>query len=332
MACRLGFGAPEQVLMVGCGPLGRATAEDLQQGRRPRQVVGFLSLPSDPRRSVEEPDCLGSSSGLERALARTPVHEVYLAGSPGDQQAVQEAVRTCETLGVPFAVAINGLLLRRATPQGTPDGYVHFAMGRASLLQAAIKRLFDVLASASALLALSPLLVGIAAAVKLTSRGPVFFRQLRVGQHGRPFHMLKFRSMVQNAEALQAALRHRNEQSGPVFKIQNDPRVTRIGRFLRKHSLDELPQFINVLWGEMSVVGPRPPVPGEVAKYEPWQRRRLSVRPGLTCLWQVSGRNGIGFRQWMYLDLRYIDHWSLRKDLALVLKTVPVVLHGQGAS
>ncbi len=335
LACRLGFGAPEQVLIVGCGPLGRATAEDLQRGRgrRRRSVVGFLSLPGDPEEGHAQPDHLGPWTALEQVLARTPVHEVYLAAAgPRDQPAVQEAVRTCETLGVPFAVALHGLLLRRATPRGAPDGYVHFTLPGASPLPAAVKRLFDVAASAGALLALSPVLLAIAAAVKLTSRGPVFFRQRRVGLHGRPFFMLKFRSMVAGAEALQAALRGRNEPTGPVFKIRDDPRVTPVGRFLRKHSLDELPQFINVLWGEMSVVGPRPPLPSEVAQYEPWQRRRLSVRPGLTCLWQVGGRNHIGFRQWMYLDLRYIDHWSLRRDLSLVLRTIPVVLHGQGAS
>ena len=123
-----------------------------------------------------------------------------------------------------------------------------------------------------------------------------------------------------------------NEQSGPVFKMTRDPRVTGIGRFIRKYSIDELPQFINVLRGEMTIVGPRPPVPGEVAQYEAWQRRRLSVRPGITCVWQVSGRNQIGFEEWMYLDMQYIDNWSLTQDFQLIFKTVPVVLFGKGAS
>jgi lipopolysaccharide/colanic/teichoic acid biosynthesis glycosyltransferase len=138
--------------------------------------------------------------------------------------------------------------------------------------------------------------------------------------------------MVVNAEELKAKLMALNEQSGPVFKMTRDPRVTGIGRFIRKYSIDELPQFINVLRGEMTIVGPRPPVPGEVAQYEAWQRRRLSVRPGITCVWQVSGRNQIGFEEWMYLDMQYIDNWSLTQDFQLIFKTVPVVLFGKGAS
>jgi lipopolysaccharide/colanic/teichoic acid biosynthesis glycosyltransferase len=144
--------------------------------------------------------------------------------------------------------------------------------------------------------------------------------------------MLKFRSMVSNAEALKATLVQQNEQSGPVFKMQRDPRVTTVGRFIRKHSIDELPQLVNVLRGDMSLVGPRPPLPSEVASYEAWQRRRLSVRPGLTCVWQVSGRNQISFEQWMMLDMRYIDHWSLLQDVRLIMRTVPIVLTGRGAS
>jgi exopolysaccharide biosynthesis polyprenyl glycosylphosphotransferase len=196
------------------------------------------------------------------------------------------------------------------------------------------KRLFDVASAAFALWLLSPVLLISALLVKLTSRGPIFFKQQRVGMHGRTFSMLKFRSMVINAEELKLKLMAQNEASGPVFKIQKDPRITPVGRFIRKFSIDELPQLINVLRGEMSVVGPRPPIPSEVAQYEPWQRRRLSVRPGLTCLWQVSpsGRNSVGFQEWMYLDMQYIDHWSLGRDFNLILKTVPVVLTGKGAS
>jgi lipopolysaccharide/colanic/teichoic acid biosynthesis glycosyltransferase len=144
--------------------------------------------------------------------------------------------------------------------------------------------------------------------------------------------MLKFRSMVSNAEELKMQLLSLNEQSGPVFKLRKDPRITSVGRIIRKFSIDELPQLINVLRGDMSIVGPRPSLPSEVALYEPWQRRRLSVRPGLTCLWQVSGRNNVGFLDWMYLDMQYIDNWSLGHDLGLILRTVPVVLAGRGAS
>jgi exopolysaccharide biosynthesis polyprenyl glycosylphosphotransferase len=199
-------------------------------------------------------------------------------------------------------------------------------------VQWAIKRLIDVAASAAALLLLSPLLVLAALAVKLSSRGPVFYRQERVGMHGRTFQMLKFRSMVVDAEARRAALATKNERTGPVFKIASDPRVTRVGRVLRKYSIDELPQIVNVLRGDMSLVGPRPALASEVAHYEAWQRRRLSVRPGLTCVWQVSGRDQISFATWMLLDMRYIDHWSLWEDVRLLFRTLPVVLLGRGAS
>jgi lipopolysaccharide/colanic/teichoic acid biosynthesis glycosyltransferase len=178
---------------------------------------------------------------------------------------------------------------------------------------------------------LLPFFLVIAVLIKTTSRGPVFFRQRRVGLRGRQFQMLKFRSMVSNAEELQAKLKERNERTGPVFKIRKDPRITRIGRFLRKYSLDELPQLIHVVRGEMSVVGPRPPVPSEVGEYEPWQFRRLAVRPGLTCIWQArADRHEISFDEWMYLDMQYIDHWSLARDFALVCKTLAVVVSGAG--
>jgi exopolysaccharide biosynthesis polyprenyl glycosylphosphotransferase len=172
----------------------------------------------------------------------------------------------------------------------------------------------------------------IAVVLKLTSKGPVFFRQERVGMNGRRFTFFKFRSMVVDADRRKDELKHLNEMDGPVFKIKNDPRVTRVGRFLRKFSLDELPQMWNVLKGDMSLVGPRPPVPSEVEKYEFWARRRLSIRPGLTCLWQISGRNSINFQQWMELDLQYIDNWTLGLDFKILLKTVPAVLGGRGAS
>jgi lipopolysaccharide/colanic/teichoic acid biosynthesis glycosyltransferase len=153
-----------------------------------------------------------------------------------------------------------------------------------------------------------------------------------VGLHGATFNLLKFRSMVVDAEALQEKLLAQNEQTGPVFKMRSDPRITKIGRFIRKYSIDELPQLVNILRGDMTIVGPRPPLPKEVAQYKVWQRRRLSVRPGLTCYWQVGGRNEIGFDDWMRLDLRYVDNWSLGIDAKLILQTFPVVLGGKGAS
>jgi lipopolysaccharide/colanic/teichoic acid biosynthesis glycosyltransferase len=177
----------------------------------------------------------------------------------------------------------------------------------------------------------SPVFLLTAIAVKATSRGPVFFRQTRVGLNGRTFTLFKFRSMYQDAEARRPALEDRNEMTGPVFKIKHDPRITAVGKWIRRFSIDEIPQFWNVLRGDMSLVGPRPPIPEEVKKYERWQRRRLSMKPGITCLWQVSGRNGLDFESWMRLDLAYIDTWSLRLDVQILLRTVPVVLTARGA-
>ncbi|HSU82406.1 MAG TPA: sugar transferase, partial [Thermoanaerobaculia bacterium] len=168
--------------------------------------------------------------------------------------------------------------------------------------------------------------------VKLTSRGAVLYRQTRCGLNGRSFTLYKFRTMVADAHERRQEFLHLNEMNGPVFKLKSDPRVTRLGRLLRRFSLDELPQLWNVLRGDMSLVGPRPPIPEEVAQYQRWQRRRLAMKPGLTCLWQISGRNDVDFDRWMQLDLEYIDSWSPMLDLKILLKTVPVVLSGRGAS
>jgi exopolysaccharide biosynthesis polyprenyl glycosylphosphotransferase len=328
----------EEVLIIGTAAMGRCTAEDLEEGPRGRKkVIGYLRLPGEPAiSSIRGAPVLGASENLEECLRTHPVGEVYIAGNASSHgAAIQLAIRICERFGVPFALPACNFRFERArpaTPSAVSDGYLHYVNHAPRPYQRSMKRLFDIVASAAALLVLSPLLCAVAILVKLTSQGPIFFKQQRVGLHGRPFHMFKFRTMVANAEALKAQLLDKNEQTGPVFKIKNDSRVTPIGRLLRKHSIDELPQLLNVLRGDMSVVGPRPPVPSEVAQYEGWERRRLSVRPGLTCIWQVSGRNQISFKEWMFLDMRYIDHWSLREDLRLILQTFPVVLTGRGAS
>ncbi|MCS6949198.1 MAG: exopolysaccharide biosynthesis polyprenyl glycosylphosphotransferase [Armatimonadota bacterium] len=194
------------------------------------------------------------------------------------------------------------------------------------------KRLLDVVVASVALVLFAPLMLLIAIAIKLDSPGPVLFKQTRIGKGGKPFCFIKFRSMVRNAEQMKRDLLPRNEvRGGPVFKMRNDPRVTRVGRFLRRYSLDELPQLLHVLRGEMSLVGPRPPLPSEVASYGEWEMRRLSVTPGLTCLWQISGRSDIGFREWVELDHIYIDTMSFWTDLKILIFTVPAVLSGRGA-
>jgi exopolysaccharide biosynthesis polyprenyl glycosylphosphotransferase len=326
----------QEVLVVGIGPLGRHTGLEIRDRNDHHHVLGYLRFADEPVHSRLPAEVLGVAGDLEEFLKKHVVSEVFLAGNSDSQHAeMQGAIAVLERFGVPFALPVSGFRFGRARPtheKAVEDGYVHYLSVRYKPMQSMLKRLFDLLSSLTALVVLSPLMVGVAIAIKLTSRGPVLFRQERVGQHGQPFYMLKFRSMIVNAEELKARLMAQNEQSGPVFKMRRDPRITPVGRFIRKYSIDELPQLINVLRGVMSVVGPRPPVPSEVARYEAWQRRRLSVRPGLTCVWQVSGRNEISFEEWMYLDMQYIDHWSLSQDFQLILKTLPVVLTGRGAS
>jgi exopolysaccharide biosynthesis polyprenyl glycosylphosphotransferase len=325
-----------QLLIVGISPLGRLTQREIGDGRGRRAVIGHLRFADEQDDGRLQVPILGTIDDLERLLRDRVVDEIYFASSSHSQRpAVQEAIQTCERCGVPFALPACGYRLHRARPvhaSAIPDGYVHYRSVRHKPLQREVKRLFDIVASAAAIVLLSPLLLVAAVAVKVTSKGPIFFRQERVSLHGRTFSMLKFRSMVVDAEQLKAQLWAHNEQSGPVFKMTNDPRITPVGRLLRKYSIDELPQLVNVLRGDMSIVGPRPAVPSEVARYEAWQRRRTSVRPGLTCIWQVSGRNRISFATWMMLDMNYIDHWDLWEDFRLVWRTVPVVLLGRDAS
>ena len=194
------------------------------------------------------------------------------------------------------------------------------------------KRAIDIIGAGSGLLLLSPVIAIVACAVKFTSKGPIFFSQKRVGKNGKIFEMYKFRSMVVNAEELKEKLAHQNEMSGPMFKMKDDPRVTKVGKFIRKTSIDELPQLWNVLKGDMSLVGPRPSLPKEVAQFEDWMHRRLEVKPGLTCYWQVSGRNNIDFEDWMKLDIRYVEERNLFVDIKLIFKTIFVLFGDKNAS
>jgi lipopolysaccharide/colanic/teichoic acid biosynthesis glycosyltransferase len=209
---------------------------------------------------------------------------------------------------------------------GTPDR----AVGGGPAYRAA-KRAFDVAAALAGLGLVTPLLPFIVLLIKLETPGPVLFRQRRVGQHGRLFDCFKFRSMAVDAERVKDELRHLNEATGAAFKIKDDPRITGVGRFLRRSSLDEFPQLLNVLRGEMTIVGPRPQIPGEVADYSPTDARRLLVKPGLTCLWQVSGRSHLDFNEWMDLDRRYVDAASAGLDLRILLRTLPAVIQRKGA-
>ncbi|MDZ7267379.1 MAG: sugar transferase [candidate division KSB1 bacterium] len=248
---------------------------------------------------------------------------------------IDEAILACEREGIPTSISMDLYNLRIATVRQTDfSGFplLEFETFSAQAWQLFVKRVLDVVLALVLILLLSPVFVLIALAIKLTSRGPVLFKQTRCGMNGRTFTLYKFRSMVVNAEMRKRELEKMNEMDGPVFKIKRDPRITAIGRILRKSSLDELPQLFNVLKGDMSFVGPRPPLAVEVELYKHWQRRRLSLKPGLTCIWQVSGRNQIGFEKWMEMDMEYIDNWSLWLDFKIMAKTVFVVLFGYGAS
>ncbi|WP_342986077.1 sugar transferase [Clostridium saudiense] len=194
-----------------------------------------------------------------------------------------------------------------------------------------IKRVIDIIISSLGLIMLSPILLIVGISIKLESKGPVFFSQKRVGLNGKEFDMFKFRSMVVNAEELKEKLSSQNEMSGPMFKMKDDPRITKVGKFIRKTSIDELPQLLNVLKGEMSLVGPRPSLPNEVKEFESWMMKRLEVKPGLTCYWQVMGRNNIGFEEWMKLDIKYVDERNTVIDIKLIFKTFFVLFGDKNA-
>lgn len=203
---------------------------------------------------------------------------------------------------------------------------------RSNTLYEVIKRIIDVVASFTGLILLSPLILIVSILIKLESKGEVIFKQKRVGLNGKEFYMYKFRSMVINAEELKEQLESQNEMSGPMFKIKDDPRITKVGKFIRKTSIDELPQLINVIKGDMSLVGPRPSLPKEVKKFEQWMMERLEVKPGLTCIWQISGRNNIDFEDWMKLDIKYVRERSLVLDFKLIFKTIFVLFGDKNAS
>lgn len=195
-----------------------------------------------------------------------------------------------------------------------------------------IKRIIDIMGALMGLILLSPLLLIVGILIKVESKGPIIFSQDRIGKNGKTFRMYKLRSMVANAEELKGTLMKENEMSGPMFKIKDDPRITKIGRFIRKTSIDELPQLFNVLKGDMSLVGPRPSLPNEVLEFEPWMNKRLMVKPGLTCYWQVMGRNNIDFQQWMLLDIKYVETRSIIVDIKLIIKTFFVLFGDKNAS
>lgn len=319
--------ARTRVLVVG--DAGTAALERLKArvaaGPWPDVIVGRVGDGSDTLGSLAELGEVLHREAVDRVVFLPPFHQ------PGEQL---DALAECEKIGVPalFALELEQPLEARPTVGRLHgESWIVFdvAPKRPELL--ALKHAGDFLLTVLGLIVLLPILALVGLAILVTMGRPVFFVQERAGLHGRTFRMFKFRTMVPDAEARKVALLAANEMSGPVFKVTNDPRITPLGAFLRQTSLDELPQLFNVLTGAMSLVGPRPLPSAEQARITGWHRRRLSMKPGITGLWQVSGRSDVDFENWMELDLRYIDEWSLGRDFLLLLRTIPAVLVGRGA-
>jgi exopolysaccharide biosynthesis polyprenyl glycosylphosphotransferase len=323
-----------RTLIVGANAEAGRLATEMRQPHLGFVPLGYVCADAWGRPTTDIP-MLGHVDDLQELIATFDADCVFVAASSIRPEHMAQVSRAARRTGIEVRVTANvqEVLSTRVAAQPI-GGLMAFALKpvRLSGLQAVAKRSFDLAVTVVGSLVLLPLFGVLAVAVKLTSRGPIFFRQERVGYHGRPFAMLKFRTMVADAEQRLDDLLHLNEATGPLFKIKDDPRITPVGRFLRKWSLDELPQLWNVITGHMSLVGPRPPLPREVAEYEDWMMSRLEVRPGLTGLWQVSGRSDLPFEDYVRLDLFYIENWSLAYDLYILAKTVPTLATARGAS
>ncbi len=324
------------MLIVGINPRAREIAELIND--HPSwglQVVGFLSPDGEAPPTFARIPVLGTAADLSTILERRVVDEVILVLSRRQLGDFEDALLLCAELGIRARVVLSFPHIKGRLVLDELEGIplLTFMTTPGAPFAIFLKRLADLIISTLALILLSPLMILIAASIKLTSSGPALFSQIRCGLNGRRFKLYKFRTMVVDAQQRLDEVAHLNEVEGPAFKSHRDPRVTGIGRILRRFSLDELPQLLNVLAGDMSLVGPRPPIPDEVARYERWQRRKLSMKPGITGLWQVSGRANLDdFNDWITLDLAYIDHWSLWLDLKIMLKTIPAVLSARGAA
>ena len=324
------------VIIIGSGPKAKRIADRILENKNwGIRILGFLDYHRSGLWRYRDIPLMGHPDGLADVILGRQVDYLVVAVDEADLNLTGHAFAVAEEMGItvcllsdvyfhPISKATSTTFLDfpAVVYSSAPDDRIHLSM----------KKVIDWFGAMAGVALSLPLAITAAAAIKLEDGGPVFFRQTRSGRNGKPFTMLKFRTMVPKADQLKESLTGKNEMSGPVFKIRNDPRVTKVGAFLRKTSIDELPQLINVLKGDMSLVGPRPPLPDEVAKYDRWQRRKLSVKPGLTCLWQVNGRNQIDFEDWMKLDLEYIDNWSLWLDTKILMKTVPAVFKREGAS
>jgi len=320
-----------RTLVVGTNEEARRIARSMT-GVNGYTAAGFVCPTGDYVRLEGLP--VYELDDLPQAIREVGAECVFVASTAmGTKKmtSISRALRDCD-VEVRVSANISDILSTRLTLQQV-GGLMAMSLRpvRLSGAQAAAKRTLDLALASLSIVLLAPLWLVLAAAVKLDSRGPIFYRQKRIGRHQQPFEMLKFRTMVVGAEAMLDDLRDQNEATGPLFKLRRDPRVTRVGRFMRRWSLDELPQIWNVVEGNMSLVGPRPPLPDEVALYEDWHLDRLEVPPGMTGLWQIKGRSDLPFDDYVRLDLFYIENWSIGYDLYIMAKTLPAVFAGRGA-
>lgn len=327
------------LLVVGLNEEARALARTLRRcpwiGFDP---VGFVAangeLDGKEIRSIDGLPVLGTAPDIADAVDASKASAVLVASSAVPEDRLARLYRDLQDRDVEIHVSAGLLSIAASRVAVEPlDGVPVLSLRRIQLgrPQAVLKRAFDLVLAAAALIVLSPVFLIVAITVKLTSEGPVFFRQTRVGRYGREFRIFKFRSMVKDAERILADLRAENEADGLLFKIKEDPRITRAGRFLRRWVLDELPQLFNVLAGSMSMVGPRPPLPEEVARYDDWLRGRVEVRPGMTGLWQVNGRHELTFDDYVRFDLFYVENWSMLLDVSILWRTLPTILTRKGS-
>lgn len=325
------------ILLIGTGKRAQAFMALIEQNSEwGLKIIGLVDADEEKvGQIISGYKVIGYFDNLPEILHSNVVDNVVFVVPRQWFKKIEDLVRLCEIEGIPASVAVNLFDLKFSrVKQSDLHGFplLTYESAPDKLGHLLLKRIFDVFFSAFSLLLLSPAFAVLAVIIKITSQGPVFFKQERCGLNGRRFVLHKFRTMVFGAEEKLERLREFNEMDGPVFKMKDDPRITKIGRFLRRFSIDELPQLWNVLKGEMSIVGPRPALFAEVNKYDNWQRRRLIMRPGLTCFWQIEGRNKIkDFTEWARLDLKYIDNWSLWLDCKIFLKTIPAVLLMRGA-
>jgi len=328
----------KKVIVVGCGLRAKNFIETVEKNLGWGLDILGLVVDRDSLREKERygKKVLGSTQEMAEILHQCPVDEVIMCASGNELSRLEfeEVFEICEWEGV--QIRVNSDLLGKLTKKVTVDqiyglSIISFLTTPNNEWAIYLKRLVDILVSGIVLIILSPVFLMIAVAIKLTSEGPVFYDWNVVGFNKKAFRSWKFRTMLANADEMKENLTQLNEMNWPVFKVKNDPRITKVGGFLRKFSLDELPQLWSVLKGDMSLVGPRPSFPHELARYESWHRRKLSIKPGITCLWQVEGRNKISdFNEWIRMDLEYIDNWSLWLDIKILLKTIPAVFKGTG--